>query len=106
MADKIEFGWSALPGQLLKIWPVGDNGEPVQAVFLAHRKSSDMEDLLLANMLGAYGIPCLRVCPGDGDFGKVVMGMSGTGTDILVPETMFEDAKALMEAESDDELQS
>ena len=32
--------------------------------------------------------------------------MSGTGSSILVPEPLYEDAKALMEAESDDELES
>jgi len=34
----------------------------------------------------------------------VVLGMSGTGSNIYVPETMLEDAKNLMEAEPDDEL--
>lgn len=106
MADKIELGWSRLPGQLLKRWPKGADGEPEPAVFLVHCKSTDMEDELTLNLLDAYGIPALRVYPGDGPFGKVVLGMSGTGSDILVPETMYEDAKALMEAEPDDELQS
>ena len=105
MTDK-EFGWSNLPGELLKKWPVGEDGEPVPPAFLVHCKSSDLEDMLTVNMLDAYGIPALRVYPGDGGFGRVVLGMSGTGADILVPETLLEDAKALMEAESDDELQS
>lgn len=93
-----------MPGDLLRQWPKGPDGEPVTAVFLTHCRSNDLEDVLLANMLKAYGIPTLSVHPGDGGFGQVVLGMSGTGTDLLVPETMYEDAIALMEADSDDEL--
>ena len=106
MADKIEFGWSSLPGELLDKWPAQADGEPVTPVYLTHCKSTDMEDELLANMLMAYGIPSLRVYPGYGAFGKIILGISGTGTYILVPETLIEDAKALMEADSDDQLQS
>ena len=98
------FGWSALPGALLKKWPCGAEGEPVAPAFLTHCKCNDMEDQLIVNMLSAYGIPALCVHPGDGAFGQVVLGMSGTGTDILVPEILLDDAKALMEAESDEQL--
>lgn len=105
VSDKLEFGRGVLPGELLEKWPKGEDGQPVPPVKLAHCKSSDMEDVMTVNMLEAYGIPALRVYPGDGVFGKIVLGMSGTGTDILVPANMYEDAKALMEAEPDDELQ-
>lgn len=100
------FGFDSFPGRELESWPRGADGEYVPPVKLAHRQSSDMADVMLVNMLTAYGIPAIRVYPGDGVFGKIVLGMSGTGADILVPENMYEDAKALMEAESDDELQS
>lgn len=106
MAEKMELGWGALPGELLKSWPKGENEQPVPAQFLTHCKSTDMEDTLTVNMLSAYGIPALRTYPGDGSFGRVVLGMSGTGSDIYVPETLYDDAKALMEAEVDDQLQS
>ena len=55
-------------------------------------------DELIINMLEAYGIPCLRDYPGDGSFGKVVLGMSGQGTDIYVPESRLEEARALCAA--------
>ena len=63
------------------------------------------EDEMLANLLEAYGIPCLRQFPKDGSFGRVVLGMSGNGADIYVPETMLEDAKNLIseDGEYDDE---
>ena len=104
--DGFGFGLSGFPGRELENWPRGADGEYVRPVKLAHRRSNDMDDIMLVNMLSAYGIPAIRVYPGDGVFGKIVLGMSGTGADILVPENMYEDAKALMEAESDDELQS
>ena len=100
------FGRGKTPGELSEKWPKDENGEPVTPKFLAHRMSVDMADTLLVNMLEAYGIPALVLHPGDGDFGKVILGMSGFGSDIYVPETMYEEAKELMEAEPDDELQS
>lgn len=104
--DRFGFEMGSFPGSGLENWPRGADGEFVPPVKLAHRRSNDMDDIMLVNMLSAYGIPAIRVYPGDGVFGKIVLGMSGTGADILVPENMYEDAKALMEAESDDELQS
>ena len=101
-----EYGMGPVPGKLLAKWPRGGDGEPVTPRFLAHRKSVDMEDMLLVNLLEAYGIPVLLRHPGDGDFGKVLLGMSGTGSDIYVPETMYEQALELMEAKCDDSLQS
>ena len=100
-----KFGRGDLPGALYEKWPKAENGELVPPKFLAHRLSLDMADVLLVNMLEAYGIPAVILHPGDGDFGKVILGMSGTGSSIFVPETMYEDAKNLMEAEVDDELQ-
>lgn len=104
--DMHGFEMGKFPGRALKNWPRRENGEYVPPVKLAHRGSNDMQDVMLVNMLEAYGIPAIRVYPGDGVFGKIVLGMSGTGADILVPENMYNDAKALMEAEPDDELQS
>lgn len=101
-----KFGRGRLPGELYKKWPKDPEGEPVPPRFLAHCTSLDMEDTLTVNMLESYGIPAVILHPGDGDFGKVFMGMSGTGSSIYVPETLYEEAKTIMEAEPDDELQS
>ena len=62
-----------------------------------------MNDDLKVNMLEAYGIPCLRIYPGDGSFGRVVLGMSGFGTDIYVPESLVEDARALCQQPDEEE---
>ena len=99
------FGRS-IPGELYKQWPRDMNGEPVPPKFLTHCSSRDVEDVMLVNFLQSYGIPAAVIHPGDGSFGKVVLGLSGTGSSIFVPETMYEQAKELMEAKPDDELQS
>ena len=99
-------GKAPRPGDLWEAWPKLDSGDPVPPALLTVCKSTDMEDTLLVNMLDAYGIPALVRYPGDGAFGKVVLGVSGTGCGIFVPETMLEEAKELMEEDNNGELQS
>lgn len=101
---ELSWGRSPLPGDILKIWPRDEQGELIKPALLTHCISNDLQDIMLVNMLASYEIPAFLTHPGDGDFGKVVLGMSGTGSLIYVPETMLEDAKILMEAEPDDEL--
>jgi len=100
------FGRGSLPGALYEKWPKDETDALVPPKYLTHCLSLDMADTLLVNMLEAYGIPAVILHPGDGDFGKVILGMSGTGSSIFVPETMYEEAKGLMEAQIDDELQN
>lgn len=99
-----KFGRSPRPGELFEKWPKDEQGNPVQPKLLAHCSSLDMADVMLTNMLQSYGIPTMVLHPGDGDFGKVMLGMSGTGSRIFVPENMYEDAKVLLEAEPDEQL--
>ena len=101
MADQPKFEWGRKEySDLLKRWPKDENGDPEEPVFLRSEKNLDMSDELLVNMLEAYQIPCLRVYPGDGSFGRVVLGTSGWGVDIYVPKSLYEDAKELTEGES------
>ena len=88
--------YRSLPGDVYKKWPKND-GEPEKPVFLTHCSSIDMEDEMLVNMLEAYGIPAIKLYPGQGSFGAVVLGMSGEGSDIFVPESLREDALSLMD---------
>lgn len=92
---------------LTEIWPKDDNGNNEEAVFLCHLSSSDMQDELLVSMLEAYGIPTVKKYPGDGAFGKVVLGISGLGTDLYVPKSLYNDAVILInqtEEENDEQL--
>ncbi|MGI5935839.1 MAG: zinc-ribbon domain-containing protein [Oscillospiraceae bacterium] len=88
-------------GRLLDSWPRGEDGEPVAPAFLTHCSSVGFEDEMLVSMLRAYGIPCLKRFPENGVLGRVVLGMSGTGADIYVPVTMLEEARNILEGESD-----
>ena len=99
-----ELTWGRhIPDDLISRWPKDDSGEPEKPVFLCHCSPQNLNDELKINMLEAYSIPCLRVFPGDGSFGRVVLGMSGLGTDIYVPESMLEDAIALCEPAAEEE---
>ena len=100
----MELSWGrSVPTELLDRWPKTPSGDPEKAVFLCNSKALDLSDELTINMLEAYGIPCLRDYPGNGSFGKVVLGMSGQGTDIFVPESMLEEAKNLLTAEPEEQ---
>lgn len=102
MENKSDWG-RALGDPLYDRWPKNAQGEPEAPALLCNCKSLDLGDELKINMLEAYGIPCLKIYPGDGSFGKLILGMSGQGVDIYVPQSMLEDAQALCEAEPEAE---
>ena len=106
MAEKLNIEWGRQEyAGLLARWPKDENGVPEEPVLLCKLSALDMSDELMLNMLEAYGIPCLRRYPGDGAFGKLVLGMSGEGTEIYVPKSLYIDAKELSKgAEIDEEL--
>ena len=97
-----EWGRGSL-GDLSQRWPRDPSDQPEEPVFLCTCKNIDLSDELLVNMLEAYGIPCLRRYPGDGSFGKLILGISGQGVDIFVPKSLYNDAKELCEGEMNHE---
>lgn len=52
-------------------------------MYLCHCKGIDMDETMLVTRLEAFGIPCLRQYPNDGQFGKLILGISGSGVDIF-----------------------
>ncbi len=92
-------------GKTFGAWPRDDAGETVEPAFLTHCGPLHMEAEMIQSMLEAYGIPSLRRLPGDGAFGEVILGMSGSGVDIFVPATQLDEAKQLLEGEPDVGLQ-
>ena len=95
----------AKPFGLMEKWPKTAGGEPEAPAFLTHCTSLNLEPEMLTGMLSAYGIPCAEMYPENGEFGKVILGMSGTGVDIYVPASMLEEAKSLIaQEENADEL--
>ena len=86
-----------------KDWPRDENGEPVKPAFLEHLSDSQIEADIIVNLLRAYNIPVMRVYPNDGDFGKIILGFSGTGVDVYVPETVLSEAQNLLSADIETE---
>ena len=101
--SKLKWG-EFMDGALLDRWPRTPEGEPEQPAFLCTRTSVDLSDQLLVNMLQAYEIPSLRMERGNGNLGRLYLGISGYGTDIYVPESLLNDAKQLCEEENNEEL--
>lgn len=89
------WGWTPV-GKLTEQWPRCEDGQFVLPALLTHCTSLDLQDEMLVNMLSAYGIPAFRLYPNDGSFGRVVLGMSGGGADIYVPQTLLDDARSLI----------
>ena len=102
--DDVQFSWGRSGPELVSDrWPKDAEGRAEEATFLCTCSNTDLSDTLLVGMLESFGIPCLRDYPGNGSFGRVIMGTSGTGVDIFVPKSMLEEAKLLIEGEPNDE---
>ena len=79
-------------------WPVEENGEKVKAVRLMDTFDSADDSDMKISLLAAYGIPCFKYYDLDGGAGKVINGFSGYGAGLYVPASMWEEAKAILEA--------
>ena len=82
--------------RLDKNWPKDENGEPVKPVFLEHIAGSQLDVDVELNLFEAFNIPVMLNYPNNGEFGKIIIGFSGTGVDVYVPETMLEDAQNVL----------
>lgn len=90
-------------GDLLKNWPRLADGSLEKPAFLCHSAGDHYADVITVNMLKSFGIPCVQVNSNDGDFGEIIMGVSVTGADLYVPESMREDAENLLKGDRNDE---
>ena len=84
------------PFEKPKNWPKDEKGEAVKPVFLQHITGTQLDSDMAVNLLSAFDIPVMRTYPNNGELGRLVLGFSGTGTDIYVPETMLEDAQNIL----------
>lgn len=97
--------WSfKLPSSVTGNWPVTASGQPETPVFLERTFGSETELALRRNMLWAYGVPSVARYPMDGMLGKVVLGRSGFGMDIFVPESMLGDAKNIIDPSENESI--
>ena len=99
-------GWGRyMPGELLERWPRDESGELEPPVYLCHCAPLDMDEALTVSRMESYGIPCLRQYPENGDFGRLIIGVSGTGTDIFVPASLWADACELLRVPGELEME-
>ncbi len=80
-------------------WPLEENGEKVKAVLLKETFDSPAETDMVISLLAAYGIPCFKYYDKEGGAGKVINGFSGYGASLYVPQSRWEEAKGLTEAQ-------
>lgn len=85
-------------------WPKDENGEAVVPALLCTVSNTNFKDDLVIGMLESCGIPCFKRYPGNGSFGRLILGVSGQGVEIYVPETILEDAQTLLNEENGNEL--
>ena len=80
-------------------WPVNAEGEKEPAKLVQHTFDNTADADLTISLLADYGIPCFPYYDGEGVTGKVISGFSGYGASLYVPESMYEEATDLLNAE-------
>lgn len=96
MSDEIRLTWGRTPDDLSERWPKTAGGAPEEPAFLTRTMDTNAQTDMLCAMLRSYDIPVLRRYEGDGVFGRVVLGTPGRGTALYVPQSLLEDARALI----------
>ena len=97
---KVEKGWRKVK-ETQPLWPLDEQGAPVKPVLLKTVISANqLAYSMQTGLLHSAGIPTIEKYPRDGSLGKIVLGFSGSGLEIYVPETMLEDAKTLVQEDA------
>ncbi len=79
-------------------WPLGPDGKPERGVLLTQTGDFGADGDMTQAMLRAFGIPVVSRYPGDGSFGRVMLGFSGYGRELYVPEGQRALARELLRA--------
>lgn len=82
------------------LWPLDDNGDPVRPAFLETVMGTQIDYELRLSLLQSFAIPTLREYPQTGSLGKVILGFSGMGMDIYVPENMLDFAREIVKPQT------
>ncbi|MBE7002807.1 MAG: hypothetical protein E7425_00800 [Ruminococcaceae bacterium] len=101
--EELNLSWGEAPRTAAENWPKGPDGMPENAAFLVDTFEADAQADMIVGMLRAYDIPAIKRYAKDGTLGKVVLGFSGYGVALYVPESMLEEARALLEPVDDSE---
>ena len=85
------------------IWPTEDDGSPVKPARLMTVTGNQLDYQMVVAQLRSFGVPVVGTFTADGTLSKLILGFAGTGMDILVPETMVELARELMQPMEEEE---
>lgn len=77
-------------------WPLRPDGAPEKALPLIVCPDLLSHGAIAVTRLEAGGIPVLTRYPRAGVLGKLYTGVSGTGVELLVPESLLERARACL----------
>ena len=88
--------------ELLARWPKDKTGEPEEPAFLMNFPELDGIADMTAAMLEAYGIPVLKEHRWGGALDRLCFGYARDGADLYVPPSRLEEARALLEAPSEE----
>jgi len=103
MANGPELTWGRSPNDLPARWPRKADGTPEAPALLTHRMEWNYESEILEQKLRAYDIPVFRQMGNLGTLSKIVLGFSGSGVDLYVPESLLSDAQELLRPVEEDE---
>lgn len=78
-------------------WPTDEKGIPIKPAFLAKVVGNQLDYEMQVGLLRAFGVPVQTDLPNSGQLVRILFGFTGAGSDIYVPETMLEEARALLE---------
>jgi len=81
------------------LWPTDDNGEPVKPALLMTVVGNQVDYEMTVSLLQSFAVPTIRDYPNDINNAKILLGYSGAGMNIYVPENMLELARELLNAE-------
>ena len=81
------------------LWPRDDEGKPVKPALLTTVMGTQVDYEMTISLLQSFGVPTIRDFPNDIQNAKILLGFSGAGMDVYVPENMLELAKELLSSE-------
>lgn len=96
--------WGREKHDLAERWPKNPDGAPEKPVFLTSSAEGDSAAAMLVEKLRAYDIPVLREYGTEGALSRVLFGTPSSGVGLYVPESMLQDAQALIAPIDEDTL--
>lgn len=91
-----KLSWGREKHDLAARWPKLPDGTPEKPVLLVETTEEGNAAAMTIEMLRAYDIPAMKQYAENGALDKVLFGTPSCGVGLYVPESMLEDARALL----------